>query len=281
MTSVETQTTASDEKTRYIKALPYSNCCAYSGFVIIDLEFLKNCPLLEGATIFKKLFGLVENDDTFCYDLKINEKFETTILQDFRITKDDWKNFMFFLRQHSVPESSLMTDYIIDNDERTSMMGRVLRKLESVMETCITFGGVPKFEEYYNTYFRKLNTRLCAKKYCEYNPGNPREDNLNRYIWANHNSASICYASFINMHKVSDGWSVASSMSSSFVWYRKLKTGDESDIDAVYTNSDVEEATEEGEEEDEEEGGEEDEEESGILDEDHDDGWETPYHSGW
>ena len=49
-------------------------------------------------------------------------------------------------------------------------MGRVLRKLESVMETCITFGGVPKFEEYYNNYFKKINARLCAKKYCEYNP---------------------------------------------------------------------------------------------------------------
>ena len=247
MTSVETQTT-DNEKTRYIKALPYSNCCAYSGFVIIDLEFLKNSPLLEGATIFKKLFGLVENDETFCYDLKINEKFETTILQDFRITKDDWKNFMFFLRQHSVPESSLMTDYIIDNDKRTSVMGRVLRKLESVMEICITFGGVPKFEEYYNNYFKKLNSRLCAKKYCEYNPGNPREDKLNRYVWASHNCIGLNYLTFINRHKVSDGWSVASSMSSSFVWYRKLKNGDESDIDAVYTNSDVEEAVEEGEE---------------------------------
>ena len=79
-------------------------------------------------------------------------------------------------------------------------------------------------------------------------PGNPREDKLNRYIWASHSSASICYASFINMHKVSDGWSAASSMLSSFVWYRKLKNGDESDIDAVYTASDVEEAAEEGEE---------------------------------
>ena len=244
MTSVETQTTIDNEKTRYIKALPYSNCCAYSGFIIIDLEFLKNCDLLEDATIFKKLFGLVENDDTFCYDLKINEKFEITILQDFRITKDDWKNFMFFLRQGSVPESSLMVDYIIDNDKRTSMMGRILRNLESVMETCITFGGVPKFEEYYNNYFKKINARLCAKKYCEYNPGNPREDKLNRYIWASHNSASIIYSDFINMHKVSDGWSVASSMSSCFVWYRKLKNGDESDIDAVYTASDVEEQIE-------------------------------------
>ena len=205
MSNVETQTTTNNEKNRYVKALPYSNCCAYSGFVIIDLEFLKNCDLLEGATIFKKLFGLVENDETFCYDLNINEKFETTILQDFRITKDDWKNFMFFLRQHSVPESSLMVDYIIDNEKRTNVMGRVLSKLESVMETCITFGGVPKFEEYYNNYFKKINSRLCAKKYCEYNPGNPREDKLNRYIWVSHNSASISYASFINIHKVSDG----------------------------------------------------------------------------
>ena len=280
MTSVETQTSTDNEKTRYIKALPYSNCCAYSGFVIIDLEFLKNCDLLEGATIFKKLFGLVENDETFCYDLKINEKFETTILQDFRITKDDWKNFMFFLRQGSVPESSLMVDYIIDEDKRTSTMGRILRKLESVMETCITFGGVPKFEEYYNNYFKKINTRLCAKKYCEYNPSNPREDKLNRYIWASHNSASICYASFINMHKVSDGWSAASQTSSRLVWYRKLKNGDESDIDAVYTASDVEEQIQA-------------DTDSESIEYDFDQNeealepWldnqtqETPYHSGW
>ena len=37
-------------------------------------------------------------------------------------------------------------------------------------------------------------------------------------------------------------------MSSCFVWYRKLKNGDESDIDAVYTASEIEEAAEEGEE---------------------------------
>ena len=98
---------------------------------------------------------------------------------------------MFFLRQHSVPESSLMTDYIIDNDKRTSVMGRVLRKLESVMETCITFGGVPKFEEYYTIYFKKLNSRLCAKKYCEYTPRNPREDKLYRYVWASHNCIGL------------------------------------------------------------------------------------------
>ena len=49
-------------------------------------------------------------------------------------------------------------------------------------------------------------------------------------------------------HKPSDGWSVASCKSEAFVWYRKLRTGDESDIDAVYTNSDVEEALEDIEE---------------------------------
>jgi hypothetical protein len=289
MTSVETQTTTDNKKPRYIKALPYSNCGSSSGLIIIDLEFLKNSPLLEDATIFKKLFGLEENDDTFYYDLTINEKFETPILQDFRITKENWKNFIFFLRQGSVPESSLIIDYIINNDKLSSIMRRVLDKLESVMETCITFGGVPKFDEYYTNYFKKLNTKLCEKKYCEYNPGNPREDNLNRYIWASHYSTSIVYIDFIKMHKVSDGWSVASSISSHFVWYRKLKNGDESDIDAVYTASEV--GNNDVLIQDQHEGQiqndidesdlDQSEEEGGILDEDPADGWETPYHSGW
>jgi len=246
MTSVETQTTPNHEKTRYIKALPYSNCSAYSGLIIFDLDFLKNCPLLEGALIFKKLFGLVESDDVFCYDLKINKNLETTILQDFRITKDDWKNFIFFLHQGSIPEASLPAEYIVNENKRTSTgtMDRILHKLESVMGTCITFGGVPKFEEYYKNYFNKLNTILISKNYVEYNPGKPTEDNLNRYMWASHNAGSIVYIDFINLHKVSDGWSAASSMSSNFVWYKKLKNGNESDIDAVYTESEIGDDTE-------------------------------------
>ena len=45
MASVETQTTTDNEKTRYVKALPYSNCCAYSGLIIIDLEIVY-CPIV-------------------------------------------------------------------------------------------------------------------------------------------------------------------------------------------------------------------------------------------
>ena len=90
------------------------------------------------------------------------------------------------------------------------------------------------------------------------------------------------------MHKVSDGWSAASSMLSSFVWYRKLKNGDESDIDAVYTASDVEEAAEEGEEQMEADT---DNENNIQYDFDHqedalepwldNDAQEAPYHGGW
>lgn len=248
MTSIETQTLTNNEKPRYVKAMPFYGGYGGCRLIIIDLEFLKNSPLLEGATVFKKLFGLVDNDETFCYDLNINEKYEITLLQDFRITQEDWKNFIFFLRQGTVPEGSLMVDYIINNDKRTSVLGRILNKLENVMETCITFGGVPKFEEYYKNFMKKLNIRLSVKKYCEYNPGNPRQDKLNRYIWASHYSLGVNYIAFIQRHKVSDGWSVASVKSDSFVWYRKLKNGDESEIDAVYTESDVEETAEDLEE---------------------------------
>jgi hypothetical protein len=82
------------------------------------------------------------------------------------------------------------------------------------------------------------------------------------------------------MHKVSDGWSAASQTSSSLVWYRKLKNGDESDIDAVYTASDVEEQIQA-------------DTDSESIEYDFDQNeealepWldnqtqETPYHSGW
>ena len=52
-------TTAQSDTAQYIQAIPFSNYDRNNNIVIIiDLEFLKVCPQLEGADIFKKLFFL-------------------------------------------------------------------------------------------------------------------------------------------------------------------------------------------------------------------------------
>ena len=224
------------ENERYIKAKSWGGS---TEFILIDLDMIKTHFRLEGADIMKKLFGVFKDTDMFCYKLNYVDGF-ATILKDFHITSDKWYQLVRFIRTGKISESSCHIRFLIENDKRTTCLSRVKSKLEELMEISIKFGGIPSVDEYYENFYKKLNNYYYIEKYGEYNPGKPTEDKLNRYMWACHNSASQIYSDFIDNHKVSDGWSVASSMSSAFVWYRKLKKGNESDIDAVYTLSEVE-----------------------------------------
>lgn len=235
----ETQTEViEDTPIRYIRAIPFHHPPSMPPIIIIDLEFLKTCPQLEDATIFKKLFGLVEDDEKFCYKINYDENNNATILKDFHITAKDWNNFIFFLRQSYIPEADLNMKYLINNNNKTYLLSRILFKLEEVMKVCIKLGGIPKFDEYYKKFHKKIDHYYYSKEITEYNPANPREDRFNRYIWA-------CYAQPANEHlfhmnhKTNDGWSVTQYVHGRCTWYRKLKNGNESDIDAVYTASEV------------------------------------------
>jgi len=238
---VDSETQTNPTTPRYISSLTYgySSCTSSIPIIIIDLHFLKTCSSLKDAFIFKKLFGLVEDDEIFCYKLNLDNDNNATILKDFHITANQWGDLIFFLRQGCIQGSSISIEFMVDNDKRTSMLSNVIIKLNEVMQTCIKLGGIPEFEKYYKNFYKKINNSLFCKKYTEYNPSNPREDKYNRYIWASHYAGTVSYTTFIEIHKISDGWSVASSSSSNFVWYRKLKNGNESDIDAVYTEEEV------------------------------------------
>lgn len=237
----ETQTEViEDTPIRYIRAIPFYHPPSMPPIIIIDLEFLKTCPQLEDATIFKKLFGLVEDDEKFCYKLNYDENHNATILKDFHITMEDWNNFIFFLRQSYISDANLNIDYLMND---TNLLSRILDRLNHIMETCIKLGGIPKFEEYYKNFQQKIDHHCYLKNFVEYNPANPREDKFNQYIWA-------CYAPpanqylFHTTYKPTEGWSATQYMHGRCTWYRKLKNGNESDIDAVYTESEIGDDTE-------------------------------------
>ena len=224
------------ENERYIKAKSWGGS---TEFILIDLDMIKNHSRLEGADIMRKLFGVFKDTDMFCYKLNYVDEF-ATILKDFHITSDTWYQLVRFIRTGKISESACNMRFLIENDKRTSCLARVKSQLEELMQVSIKFGGIPSVDEYYENFYKKLNNNYYIEKYGEYNPGKPTEDKLNRYMWACHNAGSQIYSDFINNHKVSDGWSAAASMSTNFVWYRKLKKGNESDIDAVYTLSEIE-----------------------------------------
>ena len=272
---------------RFIKFAFNSYCCGPTpNFTIVDMEFLKNNEKLEGAYIFKKLFGLIEDDQVFCYNLNFDQESCATILKDYCVRYEDWECFMYYLRCGHVKEETSPLGDIIENDERTSKYGRICTNVERLMQISIKFGGIPSIDEYYEGFKNRTIEYYKKKKYESYNPANPRADKYNKYIWASHSSVGTAYMTFITNHKVSDGWSVASHQSETFVWYRKLRDGtEENDIQAIYTASEVE-----------------DEHEGQIVDDmdelayDYDyneisgnqlEAWidsetqETPYHSGW
>ena len=205
--------------------------------IIIDLNLLKNSHYLSEANILKKLFGLVEDDGIFCYKLNIKEGF-ATILKDFNIRGETWTNFIFYIKHGTIPEANLSIKYLIENNEKTNCLTKILKTLKEILDLTIKLGGVPKFEAYYKSFIRKVNNYYYLKKYGEYNPRNPQEDKYDRYIWSFYNSTMV-YTHFISLHKSENGWSAVSTKNNC-IWYRKKKNGSEDDISAIYTASEVE-----------------------------------------
>lgn len=205
--------------------------------ILIDLQFLKICPQLEGADIFKKLFGLTEDDTVFCYKLKMDNGY-ATILQDFRITHKQWFDLLLFLKTNNISETNLSIEYLINNNS----LEHILETLEDVMTTSLKLGGIPKFETFYNEFYEKINNYHITQRNQIYNnPLLPMNDKKNKFIWAFFTRANgQQHSSFQQHYKYSDGWSATQRIDSSGTWYRKLKDGTEGDIEAIYTSSEVE-----------------------------------------
>lgn len=224
------------ESTQCIQAIPNSGD---NRVIVIDVEFLKNCPRLEGATIFKKLFGLVESDDVFCYKLKKDNGY-ATILQDFRITHKQWLNLLQFLKTNNISKTNLSIEYLVENNS----LDNILQTLEDVMLTSLKLGGIPKFETFYNEFCEKINNYHTHKNQI-YNPLLPAEDKNNKFIWVCYDAEQTGYWDFHKMYTYLDGWSATQRNNTSCTWFRKLKDGTEGDIEAIYTASEVEDTVSE------------------------------------
>ena len=205
--------------------------------ILIDLQFLKNCPQLEGADILKKLFGITDDDNVFCYKLKMDNGY-ATILRDFRITHKQWFDLLLFLKTNNISETNLSMEYLVNNNS----LEHILETLEDVMATSLKFGGIPKFETFYDEFYEKINNYYVTQRdQLDNNPLLPVDDKKNKFIWTFFTPANgQSHVSFQEHYKYSDGWSATQRIDSSGTWYRKLKDGTEGDIEAIYTASEVE-----------------------------------------
>ena len=69
----------------------------YGALILIDLYKLKNNPRLEGAEVFKMLFGISDTNPFGKFPMGKDEEGCITILRDLQISSNQWYIFNIFL----------------------------------------------------------------------------------------------------------------------------------------------------------------------------------------
>ena len=69
--------------------------------LLIDFDTLREkSDILIGATIFNRLFNLVEAKPPFVHtEMNVNDDGKLTILRDYYISATEWRHFMYFIKK--------------------------------------------------------------------------------------------------------------------------------------------------------------------------------------
>ena len=186
--------------------------------IFIDLDRLKYNFRLEGANVFKTLFGINENSPYGDFPLKTDEKGCITLLEDFKILSSDWYLLINFLNKGIIPHYLLYKN----NNKFKDM---VLISLEKLNEICNIFGGIPSFDLFYSNFHKEL----IDNEYNEYNPVTPRDDYRHLYSWGcTKASDAVGKQNFEKRHPWQEGWSAVTVNNNHFrfspiIWYRRIR----------------------------------------------------------
>ena len=127
---------------------------------------MKECPYLENAIIFKRLFNVEENSLFGKYYMKKNDNNELTLLQDYGITANDWDLIIHYLRY------GFTFAYHDDSEYKR------IKYLNRTSHIFTILGGIQSFDEFY------LNFQKNKEKQNNiYNPLCPGSDNKMKYEW--------------------------------------------------------------------------------------------------
>lgn len=140
--------------------------------VLIDLYKLKNNPRLEGAEVFKMLFGISDTNPFGRFPMEKDEEGCLTILRDLQITSNQWYIFNVFLHTGSVPGYD---DYKLGKDYKYKS---VSSNIETLQEICTKLGGLPSFDVFRENFYKDEVVEIIFN-----DPKNPEEDNKNKYQW--------------------------------------------------------------------------------------------------
>ena len=163
--------------------------------VLIDLYKLKNNPRLEGAEVFKMLFGISDTNPFGKFPMGKDEEGCITILRDLHIDSRHWYIFTIFLNTGSIPGYD---DYKLGKDYKYS---QVSNGIEALQEICCKFGGVPSFDLFRENFYKgEAEQKIIIE------PKNPEEDSKHEYQWRR-----VLASQLQSLHPdPNKGWSCAS-----------------------------------------------------------------------
>ena len=183
-----------EEKPQIIKAR------ASNTLVLIDLNKLKANPRLNGAKIFKMLFGISKNASFAKLPMKTDINGNITLLIDLQINIESWTLFQIFLDQGIVPG-------YLNYMARWKGYEVVTSNLETLNEICIKLGGIPSFELFYHNFYNDEAEEWEEWEEQNYNPRTPDEDTKGVFQWCAYPEYDA--ARSYHQHMASSGWSLS------------------------------------------------------------------------
>ena len=144
---------------------------------------------LSDATIFFRLLG-IDEDSPFKNDD------QTKVFKRWEIKDTDWKLLLQFIRN----------GIIFHINYRTEEKFEILRHVNSIFQ-------IPSLTRYLDEYIERKNKldEISYNKEISYNPMNPKEDYLKKYMWERYCG-----------HPPDSNWSICERENSSCHYYRKL-----------------------------------------------------------
>ena len=174
----------------------------YGQLAIIDIHKFKYNSRLDGAEVFKMLFGISEHNPFGNFEIQKDENGYITLLSDLRISQQDWTLFNIFVNTGTVPYYDA---YLVDEKFFT----RVVSNLNSLQETCSKLGGIPSFDLFYDNFFSCKVKEVVEQNKTE--PLTPDQDKQGKYQWAScRSNLQGDINNFIDRLNLDEGWSLAS-----------------------------------------------------------------------
>lgn len=170
--------------------------------IAIDLNAIKTSPVLNGANVLKMLFCVSENS-MFKQEFTTDKNNYYNLLENYNIQHYDWILLQKFIRTGQLPTGK----DIRTGEDKIDILERTAEKL----------GGIPYLDSLLTYKNREIKPKTIK---------NPNEDIKDEYFWGffNEQTSRSSYSVFLDFHKVSDGWSVASVEENGNIWFRKKKT---------------------------------------------------------